>query len=158
MILIKEIELDDKQIQNLNNLVLKETVKVTNLKDMKSTPDIIGSGKDLISLESENEIKIVRVRNSIDILKPKIYACFLKAGRAPYSYKMKLGNWSSILLLILVLLNLFSISNTAISKDHQSYPIFIFALLIFLFLMHSETKITDRYIKDAFEKLNKKSL
>ena len=157
MILIKEIELDTIQVQNLNTLIAKQTVKVSNLSEMKSTPGIIESGKELISLEGDKDIKITRVRNSIDIFKPKIYSCFLKSNNGPYSYKMKLANLSSIILIILVLLNLFSISNTAISKNHESYPIFIFALLIYLFLMHSETKITDRCIKDAFEKVKTKS-
>lgn len=155
MILIKEIELDNIQVQDLDSFISKETVKVEILKDMKSTSQIIRSGKELISCQGELDVKITRVRNSLDIFKPKIYACFSKNTKSTFSYKMNLGNWTSIILIVLVILNLFSISNTAISKDHKSYPIFIFALLIFLFLMHSETKITERYIKDGFKKIKK---
>lgn len=153
MILVKEIELENVQPQTIMEFIDNGAVRVSKMSEMKATRDIIESGKNLITLESEIDIKITRVRNSIEIYKPKIYAIFLKTDKLNYSYKMKLSNWSSIILILLVVLNLFSISNTAISKNHDSYPIFIFALLIFLFLMHSETKIIDRNIKDAFQKV-----
>lgn len=151
MIYFSKNTIENFSSESTENAIRKFSAKRNTSLDLKSSSSYTNEDKYFLGLESNNDLKITRIRTNFEAFFPKIIVSFPKVHQFEM-YKIRFSILSTIVFIVLLFAILQSIYTLIVDKEIENDVIpLIICFTVFIVLTTLEIKLTKSKIKKANE-------
>lgn len=151
MIYFSKNTIENFSSESTENAIRKFSAKRNTSLDLKSSSSYTNEDKYFLGLESNNDLKITRIRTNFEAFFPKIIVSFPKVHQFEM-YKIRFSFLSSVVFIGLLYALLQSIYILIVDKEFENDVIpLIISFTVFIVLTIVEIKLTKLKIKKANE-------